>query len=132
MILIFKVINFELYHIENNTFLLVSHYMNIGKKRFSEKVLWTNNKLEFINNKEGLIIPNYVVKRAKEKVPKFLEPFKKYDAVVYKDVEYIVVNTDSKMQINGEWKDCISYIRKYNKTIFHREKEDFIKKFKKI
>lgn len=58
--------------------------------------------------------------------------FKVDDTVVYKNKEYTVVDVSGLAKINGEWKEVISYIEKFGKVKFHREKEDFINKFKLI
>ncbi len=130
MKLIFKVLNYELYHIKNNIFLL--NRLSIKGWGYSFHVLWKDNKLSFINNENKLVIPQYVQKRAKETIYKFFKPFKVYDTVIYKDKLYTIVDTNGLAKINGEWKEVISYIEKFGKVKFHREKQDFIDKFKLI
>ena len=130
MNLVFKVLNYELYHSEDNVFVLVKS--SLREWGYSFRVLWEDNKLYFVNDENKLDIPKYVQKRAREVIPKFFKPFKIYDTVVYKDKEYTIIDTNGKAKINGEWKDVISYIAKFGKVKYHREKEDFISKFKLI
>jgi len=130
MKLVFKILNYELYHSDNDRFYL----MRLAEKgeRYSKPAIWNDLKLSFIDNKEQLIIRSYVQKRAREVIPRFFRPFKVYDTVSYKDKDYTVVDVTGLAKINGEWKEVISYIEKFGKVKYHREKEDFINKFKLI
>lgn len=131
MKLILRVLNYEVYHIEDNIFLVASKYKKAGFTSISKKAKWVNDKLVFIDKDfDSSKIPYYFFKRLKEFIPNFLEPFHVYDAVVYKDKEYTIVDTKGKIKIGKEWVDAISYIEKYGKVRFHREKQDFINKFK--
>ncbi len=130
MKLVFKVLNYELYHSEDDKFYLI-RLAETGE-RYSKPVIWKDSKLSFVDNKEQIIIPSYVQKRAREVIPRFLKPFKVYDTVIYKDKLYTIVDSKGLAKINGEWKEVISYIEKFGKVKYHREKEDFINKFKLI
>lgn len=130
MKLVFKVLNYELYHSEGDIFYLM-RLAETGE-RYSKPAIWKDLKLSFIDNVEKVVIPRYVQKRAREVIPRFFRPFKIYDTVEYKDKEYTIVDNTGLAKINGEWKEVISYITKFGKVKYHREKEDFINKFKLI
>jgi len=129
MKLVFKVLNYELYHSEGDIFYLM-RLAQTGEL-YSEKVVWRDKTLYFANETK-FSFPQYVQKRAREVIPRFFRPFKVYDTVSYKDKEYTVVDVTGLAKINGEWKEVISYIEKFGKVKYHREKEDFINKFKLI
>ena len=130
MKLVFKVLNYELYHSEDDIFYLMK--LCVKGSNYSEKVIWKDLKLSIVDNTSKRIIPNYVQKRAREVIPRFFRPFKVYDTVSYKDKDYTIVDVTGLAKINGEWKEVISYIEKFGKVKYHREKEDFINKFKLI
>ncbi len=137
MKLVFKILNYELYHIEDNLFLVATKYKRPNSNHFSRKALWIDNegfcKLTFIDKDfNENIIPNYFFKRVHNFIHNYLAPFRVYDTVIYKDKLYTIVDTKGLAKINGEWKEVISYIEKFGKVKYHREKEDFINKFKLI
>lgn len=133
MNLILTIINYELYHIEDNLFLVATKYLRSSDKQIAKKARWINNKLVFIDTEfNSSVIPYYFFKRIREFIPNFLEPFHIYDSVVYKDKEYTIVDVKGRAKINDKWVDVISYIPKFGKIKCHREKQEFISKFKKI
>lgn len=130
MKLVFKILNYELHHSEEDIFYLMK--LCVKGDNYSEKVIWKDLKLSIVDNSNKRIIPTYVQRRAKQVIPRFLKPFKIYDTVEYKNKDYTIVDVNGLAKINGEWKEVISYIEKFGKVKYHREKEDFINKFKLI
>jgi len=135
MKLILTFINFNLYHKEENIFVLETNYNRWNKTNWSRTIYWNNDEIVFkevISEKDYKKIPKYIIRKLEVFIPKYLSPFKVNDTVVYKNKEYTVVDVTGLAKINGEWKEVISYIEKFGKVKYHREKEDFIDKFKLI